>query len=52
LTGAADIASTISAINQGNIFRFPTKPCSTATFIGVLETSVEQYRPWKTGDGH
>jgi DNA-binding NtrC family response regulator len=43
LTGHADVESAISAINQGNVFRILTKPCSTATLIHVLQASVEGY---------
>jgi DNA-binding NtrC family response regulator len=44
LTGNADVEAAISAVNQGNIFRFLTKPCPPATLIAALEASVEQYR--------
>jgi len=33
-----------SSANQGNIFRFLTKPCPPAALIRALEASVEQYR--------
>jgi DNA-binding NtrC family response regulator len=49
LTGDADMEAAISAINQGNIFRFLTRPCSPATLIGVLEACVEQYRARTAG---
>jgi DNA-binding NtrC family response regulator len=44
LTGDGDMEAAISAINQGNIFRFLTKPCPSAALIRALEASVEQYR--------
>lgn len=44
LTGKADIHTAIEAVNQGNIFRFVTKPCPNATMEQVLEASFEQYR--------
>ena len=44
LTGNADVETAISAVNQGNIFRFLTKPCPPAALIRALEASVEQYR--------
>jgi DNA-binding NtrC family response regulator len=44
LTGDGDMEAAISAINQGNIFRFLTKPCPPAALIRALEASVEQYR--------
>jgi DNA-binding NtrC family response regulator len=49
LTGNADMEAAISAINQGNIFRFLTKPCLPAALIRALEASVEQYRSSTTG---
>jgi DNA-binding NtrC family response regulator len=51
LTGDADMDSAIAAINQGNIFRFLTKPCETNTLIEVLNASVEQYL-YSKGRGH
>ena len=44
LTGNADVEAAISAVNQGNIFRFLTKPCPAATLFRALDASVEQYR--------
>jgi DNA-binding NtrC family response regulator len=44
LTGHADVESSISAVNQGSVFRILTKPCPTATFINVLRVSVERHR--------
>src|SRR5207253_2334943 len=44
LTGHADVPSTIGAINEGNIFRFLTKPCTPEAFGKALEAGVEQYR--------
>ncbi len=44
LTGQADIESAIAAVNEGNIFRFLTKPCATDTLIKALDASIEQYR--------
>lgn len=52
LTGAGDMEAAISAINQGNVFRFLTKPCSSTTFLRTLEAAVEQYRLNTTGAGH
>jgi DNA-binding NtrC family response regulator len=43
LTGDTDIESAIAAVNQGNIFRFLTKPCPSDILIDVLNASVEQY---------
>lgn len=44
LTGQADMESAIAAVNEGNIFRFLTKPCSTDTLLKALEACIEQYR--------
>jgi response regulator RpfG family c-di-GMP phosphodiesterase len=44
LTGYADVEAAIAAVNEGNIFRFLSKPCPTGTLIRALEASVEQHR--------
>jgi response regulator RpfG family c-di-GMP phosphodiesterase len=44
LTGQADMESAISAVNEGNIFRFLTKPCPTDVLLKALEACLEQYR--------
>jgi CheY-like chemotaxis protein len=44
LTGYADLDSAIEAINQGNIFRFLTKPCETEVLTNALNAGIEQYR--------
>jgi DNA-binding NtrC family response regulator len=44
LTGQADLNATIDAVNEGNIFRFLTKPCSAEVLAGALESALEQYR--------
>jgi len=44
LTGFADLEAAIAAVNEGNIFRFLTKPCETGYLIGALTSAVEQYR--------
>jgi response regulator RpfG family c-di-GMP phosphodiesterase len=44
LTGQADMQSAIAAVNEGNIFRFLTKPCSTETLLKALDACVDQYR--------
>lgn len=43
LTGQADVESAISAVNDGNIFRFMTKPCPMPVMQKVLEASLDQY---------
>ncbi len=44
LTGQADMESTISAVNEGQIFRYLTKPCSPPTLLAAVEAGVEQNR--------
>lgn len=44
LTGNADLRSAIEAVNQGQVFRFLTKPCTKEEFLGCLESAFEQYR--------
>ena len=44
LTGQADMESAIAAVNEGNIFRFLTKPCSTTVLLKALNDCVEQHR--------
>jgi len=44
LTGQADMQASIDAINEGNIFRFLSKPCSTEVLTKSLNAAVEQYR--------
>ncbi|WP_428565034.1 MAG: HD domain-containing phosphohydrolase [Solidesulfovibrio sp. DCME] len=44
LTGFADLEAAIAAVNEGNIFRFLTKPCEVGYLKGALGAAVEQYR--------
>jgi FixJ family two-component response regulator len=44
LTGYADIETSIHAVNEGNIFRFLTKPCSKEVLAAALQAGLEQYR--------
>jgi response regulator RpfG family c-di-GMP phosphodiesterase len=44
LTGYADVEAAIAAVNEGNIFRFLSKPCPTGRLIRALQASVEQHR--------
>jgi FixJ family two-component response regulator len=44
LTGQADLAQTIAAVNEGHIFRFLNKPCSTQFLLGAVENAVQQHR--------
>jgi response regulator RpfG family c-di-GMP phosphodiesterase len=44
LSGQAELDSTISAVNDGNLFRFLTKPCSTEDLSRALDAALAQYR--------
>ena len=44
LTGNADLNNAIKAVNEGNIYRFLTKPCDPGLLISLLEQGVKQYR--------
>ena len=44
LTGSADLQAAIQAVNQGNIFRFLTKPCSPEQLMEALDSGIKQYR--------
>jgi response regulator RpfG family c-di-GMP phosphodiesterase len=43
LTGFAEIQAVIEAINQGNIFRFLTKPCPPDILIKAINDGVKQF---------
>jgi response regulator RpfG family c-di-GMP phosphodiesterase len=44
LTGYADVQTALSAVNEGNIFRFLTKPCSKEVLTIALAAGLVQYR--------
>ena len=44
LTGSADLGSAIQAVNQGNIFRFLTKPCSPDNLLEAVQAGIHEYR--------
>ncbi len=44
VTGFADLQAAVSAVNEGNIFRFLTKPVEQDVLVGALEASLDQYR--------
>lgn len=43
LTGYADIKSAIAAVNDGRIFRYLTKPCSSAELIEAVDAAIADY---------
>jgi response regulator RpfG family c-di-GMP phosphodiesterase len=44
LTGYADVATAINAVNEGNIFRLLTKPCPPEALVAALDAGIRQYR--------
>ena len=44
LTGNADQKTAIDAVNEGNIFRFYTKPCPPEVLEKAIMAGLEQYR--------
>ncbi len=44
LTGQADLPDAIAAVNEGQVFRFLTKPCPPETLVRALTSALEQYR--------
>jgi len=44
LTGQADVESAIAAVNEGNVFRFLSKPCATDVLLKALDACCEQHR--------
>jgi response regulator RpfG family c-di-GMP phosphodiesterase len=44
LTGNGDVRAAIDAVNEGNIFRFLSKPCPTEVLELALESGIAQYQ--------
>jgi response regulator RpfG family c-di-GMP phosphodiesterase len=44
LTGQAELADAVRAVNDGAIFRFLTKPCEHDALMRALDAAVEQYQ--------
>ena len=44
LTGHAELNAAISAVNEGRIFRFLTKPCPPPVLLEAVESAAEQHR--------
>jgi response regulator RpfG family c-di-GMP phosphodiesterase len=44
LTGHADLNAAMDAVNEGNIFRFLTKPCEKEVLGKAITTGLVQYR--------
>src|SRR5271157_3988763 len=43
LTGGTDLNAAIDAVNEGNIFRFLTKPCMKETLVEAIHIGLAQY---------
>jgi len=41
LTGQTELSTAVSAVNDGQIFRFLTKPCAPATLLSAVDAAVE-----------
>ena len=50
LTGYTDVEAAIEAINEGNIFRFLTKPCEKQILVAAINLGLIQYRSVRTGN--
>jgi len=44
LTGNADQATAVEAVNRGEIFRFLCKPCEAGVLVQALEAGIRQYQ--------
>lgn len=44
LTGYSDIQSAIKAVNEGQIFRFLSKPCQGQFLLQTIAAAIEQFR--------
>lgn len=44
LTGYADVESAIAAVNQGEVFRYLSKPCAPAALKASVQAAVEAYQ--------
>lgn len=43
LTGYADLDAVTAAVNEGSIYRFLTKPCSTGVLMAAIQDAVKQH---------
>lgn len=44
LTGGADVEAAVAAVNEGNLFRFLTKPCPPEQLAAALLAGIQQHR--------
>ncbi|MEM5582590.1 response regulator [Roseibium sp. AS2] len=52
LTGNADLASAIDAINETGVFRFLTKPCASENLIEAIEVALAAVAARREQPGH
>ncbi len=43
LTGSADMATAIKAVNEGSIYKFHPKPCPAETLGTAIQSGIEEY---------
>jgi CheY-like chemotaxis protein len=44
LSGQADLQATVEAVNEGHIYRFLSKPCSSEHLLDAIVDGLKQYR--------
>lgn len=44
LTGDGDMTAAVSAVNEGHLFRFLTKPCPAKYLLATIVAGIEQHR--------
>ena len=44
VTGNTDQQTAVAAINEGDVYRFLTKPCSPEVLVKTIQDAIEQYR--------
>jgi YesN/AraC family two-component response regulator len=44
LTGYTDLNAAINAVNEGNIFRYLTKPCEKDDLVAAIKIGLDKYR--------
>jgi CheY-like chemotaxis protein len=44
LSGQSDLQATIAAVNEGHIYRFLNKPCSSEQLLAAIEDGLNQHR--------
>ena len=44
LTGSADMATAVKAVNEGSIYKFHPKPCPAETLSDAIQSGIEEYR--------